>query len=115
MPPGLNPVHVLVVLVVALIVLGPQRLPDAARKVGRFMADFRRWSDSMQSEIRDALDFDGEPQPPPVAAAPPAPATPAETATPPERTEPSEAGESDPATPPAVVPPLGEQPTPHQQ
>lgn len=56
MPPGLNPVHVLIVLVVALIVLGPEKLPDAARTLGRFINDFRRWSMEMQVQARDMLD-----------------------------------------------------------
>jgi sec-independent protein translocase protein TatA len=33
--------EVLVVLIIALIVLGPQRLPDVARSVGKGMREFR--------------------------------------------------------------------------
>jgi sec-independent protein translocase protein TatB len=67
-PPGLNPIHVLVVLVVALIVLGPEKLPDAARTLGRFINDVRTWSATMQAEARDMLDVahrsdEAEPQP----------------------------------------------------
>jgi sec-independent protein translocase protein TatA len=38
----LQPTHLLLILVVALLVLGPQRLPDAARSIGRGVHDFRR-------------------------------------------------------------------------
>jgi sec-independent protein translocase protein TatA len=37
----LQPTHLLVILVVALIVLGPKRLPEAGRSLGRGLRDFR--------------------------------------------------------------------------
>lgn len=48
--------EILVILLVALIVLGPQRLPEAARKVGNIVGELRRMSSSFQNEIRTALD-----------------------------------------------------------
>ena len=50
--------ELLVILLVALIVLGPQRLPDAARQVGRVMGDIRRISNGFQRELKDAFDVD---------------------------------------------------------
>ena len=47
--------EVLVILLVALIVLGPSKLPEAARQVGRAMTEFRRMSSGFQQELRDAL------------------------------------------------------------
>jgi sec-independent protein translocase protein TatB len=47
--------ELLVILLVALIVLGPNKLPDAARQVGRFMGEFRRMSSGFQNELRDAM------------------------------------------------------------
>jgi sec-independent protein translocase protein TatA len=38
----LQPTHLLLILAAALLVLGPKRLPDAARSVGRGMHDFKR-------------------------------------------------------------------------
>ena len=37
----LQPTHLLLLLVAALIVLGPKRLPEAARSLGRGLRDFR--------------------------------------------------------------------------
>jgi len=37
----LSPVHLLIVLVVALIVLGPSRLPAAGAALGRAIREFR--------------------------------------------------------------------------
>ena len=38
---NISPLEILVLLVIALIVLGPARLPDMARSVGRGMREFR--------------------------------------------------------------------------
>ncbi len=54
--------EVLVILVVALIVLGPQKLPKAVRSVGNVMAELRRMSSGFQEEIRSALDVSTETQ-----------------------------------------------------
>lgn len=47
--------EILVILVVALLVLGPERLPDAARQAGRVLAELRRMSAGFQAELRDAI------------------------------------------------------------
>jgi sec-independent protein translocase protein TatA len=77
--------EVLVILVVALLVLGPNRLPEAARQVGRAMAEMRRISAGFQAEMRDAMQTPvaGPPVPPtPSADVTPAPApTPTPTST----------------------------------
>jgi sec-independent protein translocase protein TatA len=37
----LQPTHLLFILVIALLVLGPKRLPEAGRSLGRGLRDFR--------------------------------------------------------------------------
>lgn len=61
--------ELLVVLVVALIVLGPTRLPEAARQVGKAMAEVRRWNAGIQAEVRDAFNDPLPMAPPPPPAA----------------------------------------------
>ncbi len=66
---SIGPIEILVVLVVALLVLGPQKLPDAARSVGRAIGEVRRYTSGFQAEMRDAF---AEPTPstrPPPATA----------------------------------------------
>ena len=48
--------ELLVIVLVALIVLGPQRLPDAMRTVGRVVGEVRRISSGFQQELRDAFE-----------------------------------------------------------
>ena len=38
---NVGPLEIMVVLVIALLVLGPQKLPDAARSVGKGIREFR--------------------------------------------------------------------------
>jgi len=54
--------EILVVLVVALVVLGPQRLPQAARQLGKGLAEIKRISAGVQDQVQDALRVD-EPVP----------------------------------------------------
>ena len=56
--------ELIVILLIALIVLGPQRLPDAARQVGKTMSELRRLSTGFQNEVRGALEVPVDPQPP---------------------------------------------------
>ena len=51
--------EMLVVLVVALIFLGPTRLPGAARQLGQAMREFRRVTGDFQAEVRDAFSDPG--------------------------------------------------------
>jgi Tat protein translocase TatB subunit len=57
--PSIGPMELVIVLVVALVVLGPSKLPDAARQVGRALAELRRWSTGLQEEVKRAVDVDG--------------------------------------------------------
>lgn len=60
--------EVLVILLVALLVLGPAKLPDAARQIGAAMTQLRRMSAGFQNELKSAMDTTPEPQPRPPAA-----------------------------------------------
>lgn len=51
---GIGIPELLVILVVALIVLGPQRLPEVARALGKGLAELRRATSGLTDELRDA-------------------------------------------------------------
>ena len=48
--------EVLVILVLGLLVLGPERLPEFARKIGSFLKEAKRMSRSFQEELRSAVE-----------------------------------------------------------
>jgi sec-independent protein translocase protein TatB len=48
--------ELLVILLLALIVLGPQKLPGAVRTAGRVMGEVRRISSGFQQELKSAFD-----------------------------------------------------------
>ena len=48
--------EILVILLVGLLVLGPQRLPTVGRQVARMVTEIRRVSSGFQEEFRAALD-----------------------------------------------------------
>jgi sec-independent protein translocase protein TatB len=47
--------EIIMVLLVALIVLGPTKLPDAARQLGKAVTELRRISGGFQRELREAI------------------------------------------------------------
>lgn len=111
----LQPTHLLFVLVVALLVLGPKRLPEVARTLGKGIRDFRgAISGEMDrdEEPRGILPRDGAPghyeatEPaPPAAAAAPAPPPAESTAVPTAPVAPAQAAQPvqpAPAPPPAA-------------
>lgn len=70
---GIGMPEMLLVLALALIVLGPKRLPDLARALGRGFSEFRRATDELKNSIsveaqvnetREQLLKEGKIQPP---------------------------------------------------
>jgi sec-independent protein translocase protein TatA len=60
--PSLGPAEILVILVVALLVFGPNKMPEIARQVGKGMREFRRVQQHLKSELRDVVsEFDAPP------------------------------------------------------
>lgn len=92
----LGPAEILVVLVIALLVFGPTRLPEVGRQVGRAVRELRRFQQTIQRDVGEAFDVDNTvdathaAEPPPTL--PPKP-TPEQTS----GSEPDAAGESAPA------------------
>ena len=53
---GIGLPELIVIMVVALIIIGPRKLPDLARALGKGMAEFRKAT----QEIKESLDLDEE-------------------------------------------------------
>ena len=81
----LQPTHLLLILAVVLIVLGPKRLPETARALGRGVRDFKNaisGDDNPLHEIPQEHEMSAPPPAPPPepAAVAPAPQDPVEGA-----------------------------------
>jgi Tat protein translocase TatB subunit len=91
---GIGMTELLVIFVIALIVLGPKRLPELARSLGKSLNEFRRASSDLRREFLDVTEEVRIDPPKPTGdapAVPPAPAQPqAEGAAPKPAGEPRE-------------------------
>ena len=52
---GIGLPELMVILLVAVVVFGPERLPDLARQAGRFVRQVRNLAHSAQSQLREEL------------------------------------------------------------
>jgi TatA/E family protein of Tat protein translocase len=71
-----GPVELIIILVIALLILGPGKLPDVGAALGKSIKEFRKAS----SDLSDSVKIDTSPlpaNPPAPATAPAAPAPPA--------------------------------------
>jgi sec-independent protein translocase protein TatA len=48
--------EIVVILLLALIIFGPKRLPEMGKTVGKSLRDFRRATTEIKSELREGLD-----------------------------------------------------------
>jgi sec-independent protein translocase protein TatB len=53
---NLSGTEIIVILLLALVVLGPEKLPEALRRAGRTYAELKKMGNSFQSEMRSVLD-----------------------------------------------------------
>ncbi|MFU2207440.1 Sec-independent protein translocase protein TatB [Solidesulfovibrio sp. C21] len=53
---GIGSTELVVILIVALIVIGPSKLPDLMRTLGKGMAEFRRMSNDVKSTFEAEVD-----------------------------------------------------------
>jgi TatA/E family protein of Tat protein translocase len=77
--------ELLLILVIALIVFGPRKLPEIGKSLGKMMVEFRRASNDFKRTIEDEVEADKmraalePPRPEPPALSAPEPAPPAGT------------------------------------
>src|SRR5260370_42165126 len=55
MPFGLQPIHLVVIFVVALLIFGPRRLPEIGRGVGKAINEFRKGTLEMTESLKDEI------------------------------------------------------------
>jgi Sec-independent protein translocase protein TatA len=52
---SLSPVKILIIVAVVVILLGPDKLPEVAHKLGTYWQTLRRFQQRVESEVRGAL------------------------------------------------------------
>ncbi|ABI68750.1 MAG: Sec-independent protein translocase protein TatB [Syntrophomonas sp.] len=60
---NIGPWELILILVVALIVVGPGKLPEVAKSMGKAAREFKKATTGVQKEFQDALKVDEKPAP----------------------------------------------------
>lgn len=55
--------HILLLLAIALVVIGPKNLPDIAKTLGKMFGEFQRAADDLKREIKTTTDLKTTPAP----------------------------------------------------
>jgi Tat protein translocase TatB subunit len=58
--PSIGPLELMVLAAIALIVFGPEKLPQIARQAGRYLNEFRRMAAEVRDEFETGLEIDEE-------------------------------------------------------
>jgi len=66
--PNIGPVELIIILVIALLILGPGRLPDVGSALGKSIREFRKATTDVQESA--TLDAAPAPEAPPAGASP---------------------------------------------
>jgi len=53
---GLGPTELIIILIIALVIFGPSRLPKVGQSVGQALRAFRDSTDKVQEEVQKSLD-----------------------------------------------------------
>jgi sec-independent protein translocase protein TatA len=69
MPFGLQPMHLVVIAIVALLIFGPKRLPEVGKGIGRAWTELRKGSREMVENLREETSKPAEESKPAATAA----------------------------------------------
>jgi sec-independent protein translocase protein TatB len=53
---GIGLPELIIILIVALLVVGPSRLPEVARSIGKALGEFRRMADDVKETLEQEMD-----------------------------------------------------------
>ncbi|HCF60637.1 MAG TPA: Sec-independent protein translocase TatA, partial [Myxococcales bacterium] len=100
---GMSGTEIAIVFVLALLLLGPAKLPGLARSLGKGLREFRRATDDLRSSVES--EFYRMDAPPPPAGPPFAPAAEAKANAPLTEPNPESVARSGPSAAPALSEP----------
>ncbi len=53
--PAIQPIHLVLVLIIALVVFGPSRLPQLGKSLGESITEFRQATKDMNNSLKQAV------------------------------------------------------------
>jgi sec-independent protein translocase protein TatA len=60
MPFGIQPIHIILIIIVALLLFGPKRLPEMGRSIGKAINEFRNGTREMTDSLRAEVTGSGD-------------------------------------------------------
>ena len=57
---GIGPWELILILIIALLVFGPRRLPEIGRALGKTVAEFRRMSQELTADMAQELETESQ-------------------------------------------------------
>ncbi len=57
---GLQPIHIVLIVLVAVLIFGPKKLPEFGKSLGRSIREFRQASKEMGEDIKSAAELSTE-------------------------------------------------------
>lgn len=70
---GIGPMELVIVAVLAYFLLGPKKMGEAGKTIGKILREFREQRDEFTSMLMESVDLDDKPKAQPVAAVPSTP------------------------------------------
>jgi Tat protein translocase TatB subunit len=59
---GIGMQELIIIAIIALIIVGPNKLPDLAKSLGKGFRDFKRATEDVTEDIKDTLKADEKPK-----------------------------------------------------
>jgi len=88
LPFNIQPIHLIVIVVIALLIFGPRRLPEIGRSIGKAITEFRKGAREMTESFKEEMNAASEA--PKTTIAPPAVSQPPVSTAPQATTFPSD-------------------------
>jgi sec-independent protein translocase protein TatA len=64
LPFGIQPIHIIVIAIIALLVFGPRRLPEIGHSIGKAITEFRKGAREMTESFKEEINQpEGQPKP----------------------------------------------------
>ena len=62
--PVIQPIHLILILIIALVIFGPSRLPQLGKSLGESITEFKHATKEMTDSLKEASDAVADPTPP---------------------------------------------------